>query len=205
MNNNSFVGKIVSVALLISAVIVLDPSVSTGLDEKPKFVEYVSSGKYFKCNIPAGWSVYKPGFGLSAEEKKIYGVTLVGPQNGSPFPPEISIHYYAPGNLMDNMDKYVRIHSITDVGSAEKGQPYGEVRQMTIAGREAMVFEVIDIRSIKKRTINSPKHSIYEKYIVLPAMMEDGYYALKLSVFNERKDKYTGIFEESVRSFLPDR
>jgi hypothetical protein len=47
--------------------------------------------------------------------------------------------------------------------------------------------------------------SIYEKYIVMPASVDENYYALKWSVPVGIKDKCTGIFEESVKSFLPER
>ena len=194
MNKNSFIGKTVSGVLIIIAAITFKPSVAIGLDNALKFKEYVSSGNYFKCSIPAGWGVDDSGFGLSAEEKKIYGVTLFGPRNGSPVTPVISIHYYAPGNLLDDkMDIYIEGHS------------YGEVRQITIAGRDAKTFERTYMRSIGERAINMPRVSIYEKYIVIPARMEEGYYALKLSVPAEIKDSYAGIFEESVKSFLPER
>ncbi len=43
-----------------------------------------------------------------------------------------------------------------------------------------------------------PRVSIFERFIVIPARKDEGFYALKLSVPVEIKDKYTGIFEESV-------
>ena len=206
MNKNSFIGKILSGVLIIIAVITFKPSVSTGSDKVPKFVEYVSSGNYFKCSIPADWSVYDPVFGLSAEEKKVYGVTLFGPQNGSPVSPVISIHYYAPGNLLhETMDRFVRLHSGPVFGFVLEGKSYGEVRQIEIAGREAKTFERIDIRFIGEEAINMPRVSIFEKFIVIPARKDEGFYVLKLSVPDETKDKYKGIFEESVKSFLPER
>lgn len=206
MNKSSFIGKIVSGVLIIIAMIAFKPSVAIGLDEMPKFVEYVSSGNYFKCNIPADWSVYDPGFGLSEEEKKVYGVTLFGPQNGSQVSTLISIHYYAPGNsLHKTMDKFVRIHSGSILGLEIEGQSYGKIRQIKIAGREAKTFERIDIRFIGERAINMPKVSIYENFIVIPARKDEGFYVLELSVPKEIKDKYKGIFEETVKSFLPER
>jgi len=152
MNKNSFIGKLLSGVLIIIAVTAFKPPVSIGLDKVPKFVEYVSSGNYFKCSIPADWSVYDPVFGLSAEEKKVYGVTLSGPQNGSPVSPVISIHYYAPGNLLHKtMDRFVRIHSGPVFGFVSEGKSYGEVRQIEIAGRESKTFERIDIRFIGRK------------------------------------------------------
>ena len=206
MNKNSFMVKLLSVILIIIALMAFRPSASIGSHEMPKFKEYVSSGNYFKCTIPADWNVYAPGFGLSEEEKKVYGVTLFGPQNGSPVSPEISIHYYAPGNLLHKtMDKFVRIHAEPVFGLESEGQFYGEVRQIGIAGRKAKAFERIDIRFIGQRAINMPQVSIYEKYIVVPAGKDEGFYVLKLSAPAQIKDNYTDIFEESVKSFLPEK
>ena len=206
MNKNSFIGKILSGILIIIAVITFKPSVSIGLDKIPKFVEYVSSGNYFKCSIPADWSVYDPGFGLSEEEKKVYGITLFGPQNGSPVSPLISMHYYAPGNLLHKtMDRFIRIHSEPVFGVASEGQSYGKVRQIKIAGREAKTFERIDIRFIGERAINMPKMLLFEKFIVIPARKDAGFYVLELSVPDAAKDKYTVIFAEVVKSFLPGK
>jgi len=206
MNKNSFIGKILSGILIIIAVITFKPSVSIGLDKIPEFVEYVSSGNYFKCSIPADWSVYDPGFGLSEEEKKVYGITLFGPQNGSPVSPLISMHYYAPGNLLHKtMDRFIRIHSEPVFGVASEGQSYGKVRQIKIAGREAKTFERIDIRFIGERAINMPKMLLFEKFIVIPARKDAGFYVLELSVPDAAKDKYTVIFAEVVKSFLPGK
>jgi hypothetical protein len=206
MNKNSFIGKLLSGVLIIIAVIAFKPSVSIGSDKMPEFVKYVSSGNYFKCSIPADWSVYDPVFGLSAEEKKVYGVTLFGPQNGSLVSPVISIHYYAPGNLLHKtMDIFVRRHSGPVLGFVLEGKSYGKIRQIEIAGRKAKTFERIDIRFIGEEAINMPRVSIFEKFIVIPARKDEGFYVLELSVPDEIKDKYTGIFEEAVKSFLPEQ
>jgi hypothetical protein len=206
MNKNSFMVKLLSVILIIIALMAFRPSASIGSDEMPKFKEYVSSGNYFKCSIPEVWSVYAPGFGLSEEEKKVYGVTLFGPQNGSQASSLISIHYYAPGNLLHKtMDRFIRIHSEPVFGLSSEGESFGKVRQIKIAGREAKTFERIDIRFIGERAINMPKVSIYEKFIIIPARKDEGFYVLELSVPAETKNKYTGVFEETVKSFLPEK
>lgn len=206
MYKNSFTVKILSGVLIIISLMVFRPSASIGLDEMPKFKDYVSSGNYFKCSIPADWSVYDPGFGLSEEEKKVYGITLFGPQNGSQVSSLISLHYYAPGNLLHKtMDKFIRTHAEPVLGLESEGESYGKVSQFKIAGRVAKAFERIDIRFIGQRAINMPKVSIYEKFIVIPDKNKIGFYVLQLSVPVEIKNKYTGIFEEIVKSFFPER
>ena len=206
MYKNSFIVKILSGVLIIIAMMAFMASASSGLDEMPKFKEYVSSGNYFKCSIPVNWSVYSPGFGLSEEEKKVHGVTLFGPQNGSQVSTLISIHYYATGNILhETMDRFIRTHAEPVFGVASEGQSYGKVQQIKIAGREAKAFERIDIKFIGARAINMPKVSIYEKFIIIPDRKNEGFYVLQLSVPAEIKDKYKGIFEESVKSFSPDK
>ena len=198
--------KLFSGVLVMIAVTAFKPCTSIGLDEIQTFVEYVSYGNYFKCRIPANWSVFTPGFGLSEEEKKVYGVTLFGPQNGSPVSPLISMHYYAPGNLLHKtMDRFVRIHAGPVFGVASEEESFGKIQQIKIAGREAKTFERIDIRFIGKHVINQPKVQVFERFIIIPARDDEGFYVLKLSVPKEIKDKYKEIFEESVKSFLPGK
>ena len=206
MNKNSFMVKIFSGVFVIIAVMAFKPASSAGLDKVEKFKEYVSSGNYFKCIIPESWSLYQSSFGLSEEEKKVYGMTLFGPQNESRVASEISIHYYAPENLLHKtMDIFIRRHSVPVLGFVSEGKSYGEVRQTEIAGRKAKTFERIDIRFIGERVMNPLKVSIYEKFIVIPARKDEGFYVLKLSVPSEIKEKYAVIFEEVAKSFLPER
>ncbi len=206
MNKNRFIGKFLSGILAIIAVIALKPFLSTGLDNLQKFIEYESDRNDFECLIPADWRIYDPVFGLSDEEKKIYGVTLFGPQDGIHLSPLISIHYYAPGNLMDKtMDKFIRVHSGPVTGLASGKKSYGEIRQIELAGRKAKTFERIDIRFMGERNMNPPTVSMYEKFIVVPARKDKGFYVLRFSVPEGMKDQYRSIFEESVNSFVPER
>lgn len=207
MKHQSFAAKIIAVISIMIAVTASKSSVSMGSDEGPKFLEYVSSGNYFKCSIPAGWSAYHQVFGLSEEEKKVYGVALFGPQeNTSPVGPAISIHYYAPGNLLHKtMDIFIRRHSGPVLGVAEERESYGEVREIELAGRKAKTFERRKIRLIGHRAINMPEVLLFERFIIIPASKDEGFYVLKLSVPAEIKEKYTGIFGETAKSFSPER
>lgn len=196
--------KRLSGILVMIVVMTFHSAVSSALDKAQKFKEYASFGNYFQCSIPEDWSVYPPGFGLSEEEKKVYGVILVGPQSKSPIAPLMSIHYYAPGNLLHNtMDVFIRRHSRSNLGIAIEGKSYGQIQEMEVAGRQAKTFERIDIRFIGERVINPTKVPIYEKFVTIPAGSGDGFYVLKLSVPAEMKDAYQGLFEVTVKSFLP--
>ncbi len=196
--------KRLSGILIMIVVMTFHSAVSGALDKVQKFKEYASFGNYFQCSIPEDWSVYPPGFGLSEEEKKVYGVILVGPQSKSPIAPLLSIHYYAPGNLLHNtMDVFIRRHSQSNLGIAIEGKSYGQIQEMAVAGRQAKTFERIDIRFIGERVLHPTKVPIYEKFIAIPAGSGEGFYVLKLSVPAEMKDAYQGLFEVTVKSFRP--
>lgn len=164
--------------------------------------EYVSSGNYFKCMIPEGWSVRPPAaLGLSEDEKKVYGVQFSGPHGEGPVKPEISVHYYAPGNLLEKtMDAFIKRRSGPLV---HEGKSYGEVRPHEFAGRKAETFETISFRNPGGRQINPEMVSVYQKFIVISAMKDDGFYVLQLSAPVAAKDQYAKAFEEVSKSFLP--
>lgn len=206
MKKKSFRGKISAGVLIIMALITFMPAVCPGSDRMPQFVEYKSSGNYFQCKIPTDWNIYEPAFGLSAEEKKVYGVTLFGPPNGSPVAPLISVHYYAPGNLLHKtIEVFIRTHAEPVLGFVAEGKSYGKVREIELAGRKAQTFDRIDLRFIGERALHPLKVSMLEKFIVVPAGKDEGFYVLKLSVPAATKDKYAAIFEEIAKSFLPQR
>lgn len=186
--------------------VTVSPLLYAGLDDGPDFREYVSQGNQFKCTIPSGWNEYDPGFGLSQEEKKVYGVTLFGPKDGGRIAPTISIHYYAPGNLLHKtMDKFIRAHSEPVLGTASEGETYGKVSRATIAGREAKTFERMNVRFTGGRSLNPQKVILFEDFIVIPDSNDQGFYVLRLSVPAEAKNKYKEIFGKVAKSFLPQR
>lgn len=192
--------------MMIVALTILMPAFSQGADRMPQFVELKSAGDYFQCRIPADWTIYEPVFGLSAEEKKIYGVTILGPQNGSLGAPLISVHYYAPGNLLHKSGEvFIKTHSGPVLGFVTEGKSYGKVQDTELAGRKAKTFERIDIRYIGERALHPQKVSMFEKFIVIPDEKDEGFYGLKLSLPAAAKDKYAGIFDEIVKSFLPKK
>lgn len=206
MKEKSLNDLISFVILATVTIIAFMPSVAPGVDRMPKFALHKSAGDYFQCKIPADWSIYEPGFGLSAEEKKVYGVTLFGPPNGRPVAPVISVHYYEPGNLLHKtMERFIRTHAEPVLGFVAEGRSYGKVRETELAGRKAQTFERIDIRFIGERALHPLKVSIFEKFIVIPDKKNEGFYVLKLSVPAAAKDKYAGIFEVIAESFLPQR
>ena len=169
MNKNAMAHKTLLVLLIFIAIIGVHPVLSGALDEQRGSREYVSQGDHFTCTVPAGWSEYHPTFGLSQEEKKVYGVTLFGPPDGSPVSPTISIHYYGPGNLLHKtMDKFIRTHSQTFSGGTLDDQSYGEIRPTPIAGRQAKAFERTNVRYIGERSLNPDIVSVFERFAVIP-------------------------------------
>ena len=206
MNETRIARKIVSGVLAFIAAVALYPVLCTGMDEKPGWEEYVSQGNYFTCSIPADWSKYDPGFGLSQDEKKVYGLTLFGPQGDSKVPPTISVHYYAPGNLLHNtMAKFIRGHAEPLFETPSKDDSSSKVDSIQLAGRQATTFNRKSVRYIGPRSLTPEKVVLFEQFIVIPDNNDQGFYVLKLSVPSAIKTRYTVIFENVVKSFLPGR
>ncbi len=202
MKKSVFIGKLLS-GLFLFIAITCNAAASAEPD-RARYKDYVSSGNHFQCRIPADWSVDYPGFGLSEEEKKVYGVTLTGPQNDGPLSPIISVYYYAPGNLLHNtMDVYIRRHTASNLNFETEGKAYGKVSEVEIAGRKAKIFERTDIRLVGGRVLNPTKVPVYEKFVTVSAKSGEGFYVLRLSVPVRIKDEYPALFEETVKSFLP--
>lgn len=205
MIENRIIGAVLS-AVFAFITMAVYPLSCPAVDEQKQFREYVSQGNHFTCSLPRDWGEYQPGFGLSQEEKKVYGVTLFGPSDGGPAPPTISLHYYAPGNLLHRtMDKFIRGHSQPVPGPPSEGGSHGEVRPVAIAGRQAVTFERTNVRYTGGRTLNPDKVVLFERFVVVPDESDRGFYVLSLSVQDRTRSKHAGIFEAVTESFRPGR
>lgn len=97
-----------------------------------------STADFFRYQIPPGWTVMSDHpFGLSADEKKVFAVSLQGPWRGE-MPARISATYYAAGNLLHkSLEHYLRIFAPTSPGAG----PETGIRPVTVSGKAAMRFE----------------------------------------------------------------
>ena len=153
-------------------------------------------GKYFEVAIPPGWTPEEQSFGLSPDEKKIYGVTLAGPYTESVVEARMSAHYCAPDNLMDKTpEKYIRVHSY----SADKSGV--GVSSGTVGGLPAKRFENVSFRLIPPRSLNAKKIGIRESFAVIP--LKRGYYALRYTAAAEDFAAGLPAFEAFLSSFKP--
>lgn len=174
---------------------------------------------YFSCDIPLEWQHVNYSLGLSAEEKKVHGVTLEGPWRGE-IPVRISIYYYAEHNLLyKSADHYVRLFSSSVSRGGTGGGRYGQVARATVSGREGRVFERIknEFRPIENKlpppgrpSVNDPKVydrremmakpvPVRERFVVLAA--KSGFYALRYSAHAETFQEFLPVFQRVTSSF----
>ena len=206
MYTDCFMVRIAQKVLGFIAAMLVYAAPCLGIADTPGFREYISEGDYFKCSIPGGWNEYRTGFGLSGEQKNIYGLTLSGPPSQSGVPPEISIYYYAPGNLLHNtMDMFVKRHSAPVSNTQSEGIEYSAARKILIAGRQAKTFDRRDVRFTEDQGMNQEKVLIYEEFIVVPAKNGEGFYVLRFSLPCELREIHAGTFAAVVKSFVPVR
>ncbi len=172
-------------------------------DGKPvAFEEYLSEGGYFKVILPSGWGKIEQSFGLSSEEKKIYGIDVLGPSSEDGIASKISAHYYAPGNLLHKtMEKFITTHAQPVLGVNLDGEEYGRVKDGRVAGRDAKVFDRKVYEYIPPHAIRPKKIGVYERFVVVPS--SKGFYVLRYRAPENIAEKYQDVFENVISSFEP--
>lgn len=164
--------------------------------------EFLSEGGYFKIDLPPGWSKAEQFFGLSAEEKKVYGIDLLGPVSPDNITSRIAVHYYAPGNIIHRtMDRFIKLNAQSALGANLDGEEYSPVKDEPAAGRPAKVFGRKTYEYLPPETINPKKIPIREWFVVIPA--KQGFYVLRYSAGEDIAEQYRDVFEKVVNSFKP--
>ena len=157
----------------------------------------------FEVGAPADWSRQGPSLlGLSDEERGVFPVRLLGPRSPEGITAEISIAYYAPGNLVHKtVEHYVRLHAAPVFGEAQPGEDYGQPRATTLAGRAALRFERTRLELVGPRSLNPRRAPVFEDYVVLPARA--GFYVLRCRAGLPMRAAVAALFEAVLASFKP--
>lgn len=176
----------------------------------------LSAANFFRYQVPAGWSaIPEHPFGLSAEEKKVFAVTLHGPLRGE-IPLRISAAYYAQGNLLyKSVAQYVRIFSPVSPAAGAEADAQGQARSITVSGREARMFERERKEFMPMHRPISPNDSpsrddprvyerrgemmaravpVRERFVVIPG--KAGFHALRYSAAAEDFQEFLPDFEK---------
>jgi hypothetical protein len=204
---------------------VVPPAVPHDLVEEtpnPGGFQLLTAGDYFTCDIPPDWTRGDHSFGLSAEEKGAYGITLHGPWRGE-IPVKITLYYYAEGNLLyRSASHYLRLFSQPALGVALEGSSYGPVTKATVSGREALMFERVKNEFVpmhndlgldqpggengtvyERREIMARPVAVKERFVVLP--VESGFYALRYSAASQNFQEFLPVFEKVTDTFYAKR
>jgi hypothetical protein len=145
-------------------------------ETKEAAMPYTEKG-YFTAKIPAGWSKIEAAFGLSQEEKKVYGAEFAGAADADGIASKITLRYYAPGNLLHKTsEKFIKTHSAPVLGAALDGRLYGPVKKGAVGNYYARVFERRTFEYLPPETIAPKKIPVYEKFHVIP--VKNGFYVL---------------------------
>lgn len=160
-----------------------------------------SANGFFTIIPPKGWSKVEEGFGLSQEEKKVFGGDFIGPA-AEGFMVSMSAHYYAPGNLLDDTpEDYIRLHAQPALGVNLDGDVYSEVTTGKVGDRSAWFFDRTGYEYLERNALHPKKVAVYEKFVVMPAA--EGFYALKFSAPASVAQDHLPAFEAALETFKP--
>ena len=157
---------------------------------------------HFEVGVPAGWSRQGPSMGLTDAERGVFPLRMRGPGTLGGIASEISIAYYAPGNLLHKTaEHYVRLHAAPVFGEAQPGENYSQQREITLAGRGGLRFERTKLERCGPRSLNPIQTPVYEGFVVLPA--KAGFYVLRCRAGLPMRAAVTALFEAVLASFKP--
>ena len=214
--------KLLLLPLLMLAVATVAPANAAGDAAAAPGFQPFTLAPYFSCEIPKNWGTDDGhhGFGLSPEEKKVFGITLQAPDMGV-LPVRISVFFYAKGNLLhDSPEVYIRRHA-QPIFAVKEGDDYGPVTVAVVGKQKAWVFErqknefvpyspldgvdplPDDPRVYERRSMMVRPAPLRERFVVIPA--ESGFYVLRYSAPAKRFAKYRPDFERVTVSFHPQQ
>lgn len=159
----------------------------------------------FEAADPQGWSRESRYFGLSQEEKKVYGYALLAPRETGSAPgprARISAYYYAPGNLEEkSAEAYVkgRRPAAPAAGAAFPAPP--KAGSGLPGGLKAELFSGVSTGRGGSHRIDAKPVETWEAYAVFPA--KEGFYVLRLSASPDSYARWLPVFEEFIASFKP--
>ncbi len=181
--------------ILLTVFLLLAATVSAQAAEK-------LANEYFSVDIPAGWEKVETMFGLSQEEKKVYGANFLAAADKDGLAPMISVHYYAPGNIVHRTaEKFIKLHAESVFGVALNGEKYGPVKEGLVCKRRAKIFERNTFEFVPPESIKQKKIPVYEKFAVVPA--KEGFYVLSLYSPGEDPKANLKAYGSALASFKP--
>lgn len=193
--------KSLMIAVLLSPALLCAQG-GKGVARMPEKSLKYAEGSYFTVTLPAGWEKRDSPFGLPAGEKKVYGVEVFGPAGAEGIVCRLSVHYYAPGNLLyKTMEKYIKRHAQPALGANIDGKQYGKVKNGEVAGHGARLFERITYEYTPSEAIDQKKVAVYEHFAVVPA--KAGFYVLKYYAPKNIARANIKAFEAVLGSFVP--
>lgn len=161
---------------------------------------YTEAG-YFSVVFPSGWVKKDELPGLSAAERKVYGVEFFGPVAGG-LAVRVGVRYYAHGNLVQpSPEKFIALHSKPAIGINLDGKVYGEVKEGRAGNYYAKVFERKVFEYMPGEALHPKKLPVYERFAVVP--VKNGFFVLNYYAPMSIAQASQKAYEAVLASFKP--
>jgi hypothetical protein len=177
---------------------------AAGIPAAPDGMEpYTADGNFFTALVPSGWE--KNENITQGRQSREFGVDLKGPQNKRGAFLRISIIYYSPDHpRFKTHEKYLRLNSKPDPTLRIKGETYGPVKPLTVAGRRGTQFERKTFDFIPPYAVDPKKVPVYEYRAVIPGK-KGGFYAIIYHAPEDLRAANAALFKKVLGGFKPLR
>jgi len=165
------------------------------------FENFISDGNFFTALIPKDWE--KEEDIILGRTAKEYGVLLIGPRGMEGTPVMITVLYYGDGkdthDWIKSAEDFINLNSKPNRRPLLEGEEYGEVGEITLAGRKAKKF---DRKTFVSISTGSKKILIFERFVVVPTVT--GFYKIQYEAPSDLAKKYESVFDKVINSFKPN-
>lgn len=165
------------------------------------FENFISDGNFFTALIPKDWE--KEEDIILGRTAKEYGVLLIGPRGMEGTPVMITVLYYGDGkdthDWIKSAEDFINLNSKPNRRPLLEGEEYGEVGEITLAGRKAKKF---DRKTFVSISTGSKKILIFERFVVVPTVT--GFYKIQYEAPSDLAKKYERVFDKVINSFKPN-
>ena len=163
---------------------------------KPEvFKAFAMEDGSFSCQVPASWQQKRD---LEKEKRdKTPQLELLGPRSENSPVMIYAACYSKEGNYFDGYKDFIDRNSKDSWGETE--DKYGPVKETTLGGRKAFVFEREVGASLNPESPAGEKVRVGEKFYVIPAA--GGFFALHYYAPKAVYKKHLPLFERLAKSF----
>lgn len=183
------------------AALLLGAAAPQGAGGEMAYEKYTSDGAYFSVMAPAVWQKHEAI--SEGRQNREFGLTLKGPKNTAGAYLRVSVIFYAPDHpRFKTAEKFIKRNAFEDPTMKIKGETYGPLKPIILAGLRGQQFERKTFDFIPPYGVNPKKVPVIQYRVVLPGK-KGGFYVLTYHAPQDISAQSLPVFKKITDTFRP--